>query len=177
MKIDLHSKNVKKFKLTKKTHFHLVQMLIGTLKIKRTNIFCELSLKNYVCLKQPIKVSIALLAWVKKTTARESLCLNKFGHTGLYSRWSSTHSLEECSTSRGAPRCGHLPLSPTHLTSTPAVGQWTCNLVAAGHQPGKDIHTTPSCSCPPSHSVCLSATRPPAFPTSILTHLAFSFLS
>lgn len=34
-----------------------------------------------------------------------------------------THSLEECSTSRMAPRCGHLPLSPTHLTSTPAVGQ------------------------------------------------------
>lgn len=53
MKIDLHSKTVK-FKLTKKTGIHLVQMLIGTLKIKWTNISCELSLsplllKNDVC--------------------------------------------------------------------------------------------------------------------------------
>lgn len=105
-------------------------------------------------------VLITLLAWVKKTTVWVSLWLSKLGNTGLSSWWSSTHSLEECSTSRVAPHCGHLPLSPSRLTSTPAVGQWTCNLVAAGHQLDTHTHTytTPSCSCPPSHSVCLSAT-------------------
>jgi len=104
-------------------------------------------------------VTTVLLASVKKTTACESLQVNKLENTGLHSWWSCTPSLEESSTSRAAPHCAHLPLSPTHLTSSPAVGQWTCNLVAAGHRTHTHthIHTTPCHSCPQRHSDFLPA--------------------
>lgn len=72
---------------------------------------------------------------LKETAATESPPLNKLGNAGLGSWWSNSHSQKKCSTSRALPCCGHLLLSPTHLTSTPAVGQWTCNLVTAGHTP------------------------------------------
>lgn len=118
--------------------------------------------------------------WVKKTIVCESVCLSKLGNTGLYSWWSCTHSLEECSTSRVAPRRGHLPLSPTHLTSTPAVGQWTCNLVTAGHQPGRHTHTHtphPAAAALQATPFAFQPRRPPAFPASILTHPVFSSLT
>lgn len=133
-----------------------VQMLTGTLKIKLTNIFYKLMLslmKMYVCLRQFLKVTVLLLARVGETAASEYLQLNKLWNTGLCSWWSNSHSLKERSTSRVVSCCGHLPLSPTHLTSTPAVGQWTCNLVAAGHQPGRRTHT------PHPAAAALQATR------------------
>lgn len=122
-----------------------------------------------IILKQILKVTVSQTG---------SLQPNKFGNTELCSGWSRTHSLEECLTSRTVPRCGHLPLSPTHLTSTPAAGQWTCNLVAAGQQPGRHTHTPhPAAAALQSHSVCLSAAWPPVFSISILTRPASSSLS
>lgn len=72
--------------------------------------------------------------------------LNKLGNSELHS-WSGVRSVEECSASHVAPRCGHLPRCPTHRTPPPAAGQWTCNLGTAGHQPDRltvTLHWAPA---------------------------------